>query len=164
MSAISDNAAPRVSVVIPTYNRPALQREALASATAPKATSRGQRQLVTPSQTPPDQFAMQQAPGGEKRERGVQAPPATAMGLASSFAPASAPTSGTVTMLAAPGASARYLNGGEARRSAAPASANTVVRVVPSGPVLGNRFATEVESPPNSQRVRVRIRALPGSE
>lgn len=135
-----------------------LRRESLAAATTPRATTRGQRQTVAPSQTPPT-LSLHQAPGGEKRDRGVQAPPAT-MGLTSSFAPSSAPTSATATMMAAPPTGTLRSSNAESRRLA-PA---TAVRVVPSGPVLGNRFATEVETPPDSPRVRVRIRALPGSE
>lgn len=67
MSAISDNAAPRVSVVIPTYNRPALLREALASIAAQTCTD-WEVVVVDDGSTPPiDAAALEAVVNGRLR-------------------------------------------------------------------------------------------------
>ncbi|WP_430435148.1 glycosyltransferase family 2 protein [Methyloversatilis sp.] len=67
MSAISDNAAPRVSVVIPTYNRPALLREALASIAAQTCTD-WEVVVVNDGSTPPiDAAALEAVVNGRLR-------------------------------------------------------------------------------------------------
>lgn len=124
----------------------ALNDHAVASSTT---TSRGTRTMVTPSQTPAQQFQYQQAPGGEAFGARRNEHPIDAYGAAAGFAaPANKP-------LARGGA-----EGAEVKRQALPM---TLYRSV-DAPVLVDRFATDVEQQGESPRVRVRIRALPGSE
>lgn len=67
MSAITDSTAPRVSVVVPTHNRPALLREALASIAAQTCTD-WEVIVVDDGSTPPiDAAALEAIVGGRLR-------------------------------------------------------------------------------------------------
>lgn len=95
----------------------------------------------------------QQSPGGELR--GSRSQPPASLGI-SGFAPSPGPV----------GRPAAVPRGGGPDRAESSPAARRVVQVPANlnAPVLGNRFATQVQSSPSASRVRVTIRALAGTE